>query len=98
MLLYGYWRIYGYKSVSADYLDEGLFRSGLRPKRTVLEQLTRSPFSGEDRLHIDDVAKYQQVDGLISERTRLAEGGYYSLTDRGLKRAEEMFADLVRRA
>lgn len=99
MLLFGYQKIYGYLGVSAHYLEEGLFRSGLREPRGPLEFLnTFASMFDERRLNVDDVAKAREIDGLISEKTGLAKGGYYNLTEKGLKKAEEMFADLVRRA
>jgi len=99
LLLYGYWKIYNYPNVRAKLLEESLFQSGVRIERTLLESLTASLFvDADNRLNIDDVAKSHSIDGLISEKIRLAQGGFYSLTDQGLRKAQEMFADLVRRA
>ena len=98
MLLYGYSKIYGYQKVNAHYLEEGLFQSGLRQERTLLQIMANPIFLDEARLIVDEVAKSKAIDGLISEKMGLATGGHYSLTINGEKRAAEMFADLIRRA
>jgi hypothetical protein len=95
LLLYGYWKIYNHRDVSAEWLEESLFQSGLR--KEVPFELLLSPFELR-RLNIDDVAQSHSIDGLISEKINLAKGGYYKLTDKGMTKAQEMFADLERRA
>ena len=99
LLLFGYRQIYGWQDVSANGLEECLYRSKLRVQRTLIESIisTGNPFD-TGRLSVDDVAKRTALQGLISEKVHLAKGGYYHLTDGGIAKAQEMFIDLVRRA
>jgi hypothetical protein len=98
MLMYGWLKIYGYSKVTAHYLEEGLYQSGVRQERTGFDRLITPIFLNDDRLIIDDVAKSHAIDGLISEKMGLAKGGYYTLTEQGTKRAADMYVDLIRRA
>ncbi len=95
LLLYGYWRIYDFADVSANWLEQGLYCSGLR-------QESQFPYfwpkMQSDRLSVDSVAKFYALDGMISEKFGLAKGGFYKLTHAGARKAQAMFVDLVRRA
>jgi hypothetical protein len=101
LILYGYRQIYGWQDVRASGLEESLYLSNVRKKQTTMDMIFgRSTIfdTHADRLNVDDVAKASALRNLMSEKIHLAKGGFYELTETGIKTAQDLFTDLVRRS
>ncbi len=93
LILYGYKVLKTVDEVSAKRISIALAKADFlhSPRRTILKRLT--PLY----IDVDEIARDYISLGLVKKR-RLSEGGYFSITERGMIQAGALADDLVKRA
>jgi hypothetical protein len=89
LLLYGYKTLLDQTDVPVAKLDESLFESGCRPHLNLLESIS-NPFGTNPRLKIPQLAE-RAISNQLMQKSGLSKGGFYKLTESGLRLGRFLF-------